>query len=446
MIINKLNTGISFEYSIKTSQHNELYFKSIFHAYLEKEMAIMLLLGISCGLPICLLGSSLTVWLKQEGISYTTIGLFGLATIPSSIKFIWAPIIDHVKIPWLTSKLGHKRSWLIVSQISLLLSLLLISESSPSNHIYHTFIFVIIASITASTQHIVVLAYQVTYLQRSQYGYGEAMCILGARISILISGAGALYLSNILSWGTIYKIIPLCIIVGITATLWSKEPKTPSCYSDNKVNTLKIRTLNYFIFPLKNFLSNQGWKIAIILMLFYRINDNLIMHMSNLFYLDIGFSKQNIANATKIFGMFSMIIGGLIGGHMVRYLGIKNSLIINSLVHGLSLIGFIIIEHYGANTKLLYLTVSIENITSGMLITAFFSLQMSLVNPTYAATQFALLTSIAHLGKNLTSSISGSLIFHLGWKSFLYIGIITTFISVALAVIFKKHHSSFKVS
>ncbi len=444
------NIGIDFGRSLRLN--SSLLFKNILYEYFQKKMAIMFLLGISCGLPICLLGSTLTVWLKYEGISYSVIGLFGLATIPSSLKFLWAPLIDHVKIPWLTQKLGHKRSWLLVSQLLLLSSLAIVSESSPGQNVYITFIFVMISSFVASIQHIVVLAYQVTYLDREQYGYGEGMCILGARLAILASGAGALYLATIMPWGTVYKIIPVLIILGMLATLWANEPypyikpKLQVRNTEGIFGKITTKLLRFYIRPIQDFTNSNGWKIAILLMLFYRVNDNLIMHMSSIFYLDMGFSKIDIANATKIFGMTSMVLGGLIGGALIKYWGIRKSLIINGIAHGLSLIGFLLVNHYGSDINLLYFTVALENITNGMLITAFFSLQMSLVNPLYAATQFSLLTSLAHLGKNITTSFSGYLVMQLGWTKFLSIGILTMFISIILAIILYRSKVSFRIS
>ena len=422
--------------------------------YNDRRILIMALIGFSCGIPLFLTASTLSLWLKQSGSSYTTVGLIGWVAFPYTIKFLWAPFIDRLKIPFLTKTLGRRRSWLLASQLCLMLSIYALSIVGVNDNLMLTVVCALCVSFFSATQDVVMLAYQVERLGRNQFGAGEAMGIFGYRMGMLLSGAGALYLAESMTWQGIYQIMAAAIVVGVITTFAIKEPspiitdemKTKEksaekyLHSHPKIPHRLAIVLSWLygavVCPFSNFMMKKGWFVCILIMLLYKLGDNLIGNMANIFYIEMGFSKSEIASVSKIFGMATTIIGGFLGGYLTVRLGILKSLFISGLVHGASILFFVLIAKVGYNLDLLYLSIAIEHITGGMRTTSLFAFQMTLVNPIYAATQLALLTSAVHFGRVATSSISGWMIEHLGWVKFFSLCSASTIVGLILVVMY----------
>jgi len=409
-------------------------------------------LGFSCGIPLFLTSSTLAMWLKQVGISYTGVGVFGLVALPYTLKFVWSPFIDRMKIPWLTNKYGRRRSWLLLSQVFLIFSIIALSLLNPAENIALAAFFAVCVSFCSATQDVVMLAYQVERLGRSQYGAGEAVGIFGFRLGMITSGAGALYLSEYMSWNTVYFIMALVIGVGIITTLLIDEPEPKISPEDllreknahkyfHENPNLSPRIANIFswiygavICPFIDFTQRKGWYIALLIMFFYKIGDNLIGNMTGLFYSELGFSNKEIGFATKAFGIWSSVIGGFIGGIIVSQMSMLRSLFYLALIHGVATLMYVVMAHSGYDPLMLYTSVCIEHLTGGMRTTALFAYQLTICNSTYAATQLALLTSVVHLGRTTTSAFSGWFIDSFGWVHFFYICTFATTISLLLVV------------
>jgi PAT family beta-lactamase induction signal transducer AmpG len=248
----------------------------------------------------------------------------------------------------------------------------------------------------------------------------------------------------------------LFILVGVATTLLIKEPQP----AHNKEATKKEEAARQYlhehprlspriasiaswiygavICPFSNFMTSKGWWVSILIMLFYKFGDNLIGNMTNIFLVEVGYTKSEIASVSKIFGMATSILGGFIGGYLIARIGIIKGLFIAAAIHGLSVLLFVLIANVGYNLDLLYLTIAIEHITSGMRTTALFAFQMTLVTPACAATQLALLTSAVHFGRVATSAFSGLLLANLGWPSFFTLASSATIISLILVVLFAR--------
>ncbi|NCP62364.1 MAG: AmpG family muropeptide MFS transporter [Alphaproteobacteria bacterium] len=440
----------------RTTQESSELSKGIFAPYNDRRMLIMAFIGFSCGIPLFLTASTLSLWLNQVGISYTKIGLISWVAFPYTVKFLWSPFVDRLKIPFLTKILGRRRSWLLLSQIALILSIFALSQTDPSQNLTLTALFAICVTFSAATQDVTMLAYQVERLGREQYGAGEAMGIFGYRMGMLMAGAGALYFSEIMTWNQVYQVMALFILVGVVTTLFIKEPEPAHNQEAKKKEdaarkylhehpklssqTAAIASWLYgaVICPFSNFMISKGWWVSILIMLFYKFGDNLIGNMTNIFLVEVGYSKSEIAAVSKIFGMATSILGGFIGGYLIARIGIIKALFIAAAIHGLSVLLFVLIANVGYDLDLLYLTIAVEHITSGMRTTALFAFQMTLVTPAYAATQLALLTSAVHFGRVATSSLSGLLVVKLGWSSFFTLASAATIISLILVVLFAK--------
>ena len=409
--------------------------QSLIQIYKDPQILTMGLIGFASGLPLFLTASTLALWLKQAGVSYTNIGLMSLVALPYSIKFIWAPFIDCFKIPIL-NKIGQRRSWLLFAQIILILSTYAISQTDPHDFLLPTITFAILISFAAATQEIVMLAYQVDTFSSNQYGAGEAMCMLGYRIGMLFSGAGALYLAEHMSWQNVYQTITCFMIIGVITTLFLTEPTTEHLSSPNTNNDFKDYIYKNIYHPFLDFIKRKEWYLIMAIMLSYKLGDNLIGNMSNIFYIDIGFAKHEIATASKVFGMATTIIGGLIGSVIIHKFGIMKSLIFTIFLHGASILLFIVVAKIGYNIDLLYFTIAVEHITGGMRTTALLSFQLTLINPKYAATQLAVFTSLSHFGRTLAGSMSGFIIDNFGWINFFTICASSTVVSLIFVIKF----------
>lgn len=406
--------------------------------YFQSRLAIIALLGFSCGIPYFLTASTLAIWLNELGYDYTTIGFFAIASLPYSLRFVWAPFIDRMPIPYLTQFLGRRRAWLILSQMGLILCLFSFNLTGPSLEL------AILTTFFAATQETTFLTYQMETLEKNQYGPGEAVGIMGARMGMLVGGAGAIYLSVMFDWETVYLIMAACVLVGTITTLSISEPKpiinketleqekkiSDYLHSHPLLNKKIAIALSWMhaaiICPFLDFIKQPGWIGAIAIMFFYKFGANIIGSMPNMMYLELGFSKEEIAEATKLFGMITSICGGLIGGALIARIGFLRSLIYFGILHMVATSMYILTYYAGHDLQVLYVSVAIEHFTQGLRTAALFAYQLTLSNPVYAATQIALLTSIVNAGRTIFSSFSGYLVISLGWVHFYNLAIIAS--------------------
>jgi PAT family beta-lactamase induction signal transducer AmpG len=342
-----------------------------------------------------------------------------LVSLPYMIKFLWAPVIDQFQIPFLSKFLGKRRAWLFLSQTVLMLTLFALGHISLEDNLLLVGSLAFFTAWAASTQDMTALVYQVERLPTHLYGAGEAVSIFGYRMGILAGGAGSLYLAEFFSWNTIYKIMSCIMVSGVLTTLFCKEPlplQAPHAFEVSKINFLgRIYKLLYdAIADLK---KNPGWLAIILVMAFYKVGDNLVFNMKNIFYLELGFSKIQIANATKIFGMASSIAGGLLGGVLIAKRGVISCLFSFGIIHCFALLGYLVLSSAGNNLTALYATTAIEEVTRGMCLIALFSYQMMLYKPVHATTQLAFLTTLYQFGRIVAAAPAGWVIETGGWNT-----------------------------
>lgn len=385
---------------------------NFFKFYFSKELILIFFMGISSGIPLYLILSTLFIWLTRENIDISTIGLFALTQMPWSLKFVWAPLIDNFKIPIITKYFGQRKAWLLVTQILLIISIILLGFSNPKDNIIYTAFFALLVSTFSANQDIIIDAYRIEILDDSSQGAGAAMTQFGYRMGGILAGAGALYLKEIFSWSVVFFTISVLIFSLMILTIFIIPVK-----DDGKE---EVRKKNY-IEPFLEFITrNSLLKILVILLFifFFKFGDVIAGVMANPFYVKIGFSNVEIANASKIFGVVMTILGVFAGGFLVKRFGILQSLIISGFLQIISNLLYVLLNSVGPEFSYLLLTVAGENFSGGLGSAAFVAYLSVLCNRNYTGTQYALLSSFMGLARAILSSPSGFIVESIGWADF----------------------------
>ena len=374
-------------------------------------------LGFCAGLPLPLIGATMSARLMDSGLSLTSIGLFALAGTPYALKFLWSPLIDTIKIPFLNNLLGKRRSWLLLTQIILFILFFIISTIDPMKDLYMLAVLVCSAAFISATQDIALDAYRIELHPDKDLAAGIATYVLGYRIALIVAGAGALYLAEFLSWHVAFKIMSLCFLIGPIILIFLPNN---SVIDNSDRNVASIPNFLQWIKkavldPFIEFSQRQSWVWILIFIAIYKLGDALAGNMTTPFLLDIGFSKIQIANIVKVIGLAATLIGLFIGGMLVAKYNIVSVLFIGGFLQMFSNLFFAIQGVVGVNTNVLMLTISIENLAGGIGTAAFLAYLSKLVDSRYIATQFALLTSFMALSRTQLSAPAGWMVEGINW-------------------------------
>ncbi len=392
--------------------------------YADRRVVSILFLGFASGLPLALTFGTLTVWLAEAGINKTTIGLFALTGLPYTFKFAWAPLVDTLDLPWLCRRFGRRRGWILGIQMLLMGAVLALGMTNPVATPWLMGALALIVAFASASQDIVIDAYRVEILEEHQLGAGAAVIVLGYRIGMLVSGAGALYLADFFGWATAYLVMAACVGIGMLTVLLIAEPaaaahgQRPELSAAPPLQRLLHWIENAVLGPFTDFMRRRGWWLILLFILLYKLGDAVAGVMSNPFYIELGFSKTDIANISKAFGLGATIIGGIVGGLLVSRYGILRSLIICGLLQMASNLMFVLLAWTGRDIGVLTLTIAVENLSGGMGTAAFVAYLSSLCHVAYTATQYALLSSFMAFGRTLLASSSGWFAEQLDWISF----------------------------
>lgn len=402
-------------------------------SYFNKDVYVKTFVGFSCGLPAMLRLSVLDIWLKDCGVSNAMIGFFSLLHWPYWFKFLWAPFIERIDFPYLSKKFGRRRGWAIASQCLLFIGIFGMACCNPEASLGTLLIFASLTAFADGCQDVSMYAYQLDGMRNRTMGVSAGVFIFGYRMGMFFAKSLTLYLAHFLDWNSAYHVMAFAVFLCTVFVLGLHEPVIDNQEEEEHLNELaknyiagdsplgeiKRRIYECLICPFKLFMEQDGWKISLALIFTYRIGDRILQKMSKLFYVDVGFSLLNIANAVQVFGTIATIAGGLIGGYYVKCAGIKKSMFYLGIIHGLASFSYIALTRTGANLPTLYFTVFIENTTGGALTTTFIAYLYSLCNHrAYPATQYALLWAFYELGGMVCRSISGAMADCLGWLWF----------------------------
>ncbi len=385
--------------------------KQIFIATISnRALLIATLMGIASGLPLLLTKSTLKTWLREDGIDLENIGLLSLAGIPYTLKFLWAPYLDHFSL----SILGRRTSWLILSQVMLVIALCILSFLQPRADLSLIAFVAIFICFFSATQDIAVDAYRRETLSDQELGLGSSLYVYGYRIALWIARVVPLIVAQSYSWQAAYLTMAGLMSLNLITTWFAKEPII-------EIDQRPANFADHFIFPLKDFFIRIGVKRAVLTLmfiLFFKLGDSYASVMTSPFYIDIGFEKYEIALIDGSFGFFTQFLGLLLGSILIIRWGITKSLWYFGILQMISTAGFILLSQQGHNLTLFALVISFENTSAGMGTAAFLAYMASLTNKAYTATQYALMTSLMAVPLSFLSGTSGYLANYVGWTGF----------------------------
>ncbi len=394
--------------------------------YYDRRMLTLLALGFSSGLPAPLVFSNLSIWLRDEGVSRTDIGLFALATTPYAINFLWAPLVDRMRLPWLTARFGRRRGWALFAQGWLILAIGLMALTNPSGNLMAVALAALFVAFVSATQDIVIDAYRIDVLEPHQYGAGSAAAIWGWHLGgTLVGGAGGLYLAASLGWNVAYGVLALAIGIGVIAILVSPEPRarpTEETLARERRVSERLHHLHWLrgrladlaawlygavVAPFADFMRRDGWVLILVFIFVFKNGDAMLGRMSGVFYREMGFSLTDIANVSKVYGLAANAFGILVGGYLVYRLGVMKSLLFAGFAAASTNLTYSWLAMSGHDMTVFKIAVMSDNFTGGLATVAFVAYLSSLTNVAYTATQYALLASLGNLARIWLSASSG---------------------------------------
>jgi len=388
-----------------------------FKVYLDKNILIVFFLGFSSGLPLFLTSATLFLWMADVGIDKSTIGLFALLGLPYTIKFAWAPILDQFKLPFAHKLLGQRRSWLILFQLALMFGLYSISHIDPITNTRLFAIWAVIIAACSASQDILVDALRIEILKEEQFGAGASAYVFGYRLGMLMAGTVALGIAHYYTWTLAYKCMAAAMLIGLLTSVFLQEPKHSKNFEKSRRNFFEWLK-HAVIDPFGEFLTRNNWLLILLFIPLFKVGDAFVSNMSGPFYLELGFSKLEIAAVTKVWGVVMSLTGTFIGGVVIARYGIMKGLLYTGILQLLSNGFFAIQAIMGHNISFLVLTIFAENLTGSMATTAFIAYLSKLCNKNYTATQYALFASFMGLGRTAFSSGAGFAAEGLNWPNY----------------------------
>ncbi len=418
--------------------------------YLKPRVLIVILLGFSSGLPLALSGATLAIWMTESGVNLRTIGLYALVGLPYTLKFLWAPLVDALDIPFLSRTLGRRRGWLIFSQILLTAAILFLAIQNPSVSLWPVALGAVMVATASATQDIVIDDFRVESLDTSEQAAGMAGYVAAYRIGMLASGAGVIALAawleyigvsheTVWMWG--FFAAAALMIIGIFASLLATEPEAPADVIDKKRDPIS-RVVLTAVESFTEFLTRPLAIAVLLFVLLFKFCDAFAGVLTGPFIIDIGFDKATYAAVVKGVGLASALIGGFAGGIVARALPLSTSLWVGGILQTVSNLAFAWLALIGPSVPALTVAVIFENFTGAIGTVIFVAYLSALCGVrAHTATQFALLTALAAVGRTTLSSGGGFVAESTGWFWFFVISALVAIPSfILLAWLQAKGH------
>lgn len=418
-----------------------------FRIYTHPRVLGMLSLGFSAGLPLLLIMGTLSFWLREAGIDRSTIGHLSWIGLAYGFKWMWSPLVDRLSLPVLTRLLGRRRAWLLLSQTVIALALVGMASTDPLENLTYMVFFALAVAFASATQDIALDAYRIEAVALRLQGAMAATYQGGYRIAMILASAGALWIAAAVDpsaatydyapWRTAYLAMAACMGVGIVTTLIIREPDVPVTHliSDNEAHARKALAkwnldarltqllawlYGAIVAPFRDFIVRHGRQALLILALIsiYRISDVVMGVMSNPFYVDMGYTKAEVATVSKVYGVIMTIAGAAIGGVLTAKIGIMRTLFLGAVLSAATNLLFVWLTGRGHDLTGLIFTISADNLSAGIASSAFIAYLSGLTNSAYSATQYALFSSVMLLLPKFIAGFSGDFVDAYGYASF----------------------------
>lgn len=387
----------------------------------RRRLGIVTILGFSSGLPLALSDSTLQGWLAVSNVDVTTIGLFSLLGVPYIFKFLWAPLLDRYCPPWL----GRRRGWMAASQLLVVCLILMIAGQDPNEHIYLLAGMALGLAFVSATQDIAVDAYRAEILRHNERGLGAGLSVAGYRIAMIVSGAGALAIADKIGFNATYFAIAGVALVGFLGTVMASEPSTPAMLPQS-IGAAVVE-------PFRAFFQRPEAFALLALVCLYKLGDASAGRLSLTFLIrSLEFTLTEVGAIYKGLGTVATLIGGVFGGALMLRWGLYRSLLGFAVIQALTNFGFMLLAVGGKSYALMILVVALENLSGGMGTAALVALLIAICDRRYTATQFALLTSAASIGRILSGPPAGYFVDAYGWVSFFGATIVIALPSILL--------------
>ena len=391
-------------------------------------IAAVLLLGFSSGLPLALTGSTLQAWLTVSQVDIKTIAWFSWIGLPYALKFLWSPLMDRYVPPLL----GRRRGWMFLTQLALALGIGAMALSDPSDSLWMLGCAALCVAFFSASQDVVIDAYRTDVLRTEERGMGAAVGVFGYRLAMLASGAMALMLVDEIGWRTTYFAMAALMLVGM-ATAWKAQ--------EAEVPAVLPRTLrDAVVQPLRDMFSRRGAGALLALIMLYKFGDALAGTLTTAFLIrGVGFSPFDVGAVNKGLGLAALLFGALAGGALLARMSLVRALLVFGVLQAVSNLSFAWLAWAGKSYPLLIFTVGFENLASGMGTAAFVAFAMALCNHSYSATQYALLSALASLGRILFGPMAGGLVEALGWEAFFVLTFVAALPGLGLVWVMRRN-------
>jgi PAT family beta-lactamase induction signal transducer AmpG len=386
----------------------------VLEVFRSRKMAAILLLGFSSGFPLYLTSRTLQAWMTVDGVNLTSIGFLSLVSLPYSLKFLWSPLIDRFSLPML----GRRKGWIFVTQVGLAITIAAMALARPSNALQPVAVIAVAIAFLSATQDIVIDAYTTDISETSEVGAASGTKVLGYRIAMIATGGGALVMADYLSWPQVYLVLGLLMLV---LAVFSTRTTEPALLTHPP---LSIRDATRM--PLVDFFQRAGKASGALILAFivlYRLSDSMINNMTTPFLIQTGFSQTDIGVVQGGIGLAATILGVLAGGAVMSRIGVNRSLWVFGVLQAASNLSYLLLSYVGRDYRVMVGTIIIENVCYGLATAALVGFIMSLCNPRFSATQYALLSSLIAVGRDVVAAPSGSVAEALGWPAFFVISV-----------------------
>ncbi len=418
-----------------------------FRIYTHPRVLGMLTLGFSAGLPLLLILGTLSFWLREAGIDRSTIGYFSWIGLAYGFKWMWSPLVDRLRLPLLTQLLGRRRAWILLSQVIITIALVGMASTDPIENLTHMVFFALAVAFASATQDIALDAYRIEAVALRLQGAMAATYQAGYRLAMILASAGVLWIAAAVDpsettydyspWRTAYLVMAASMAVGIITTLIIREPEVPvtRLISENEdharraiahwnLNEQLTQILAWLygaiVAPFRDFIVRHHQRALLILALIavYRISDVVMGVMSNPFYVDMGYTKNEVATVSKVYGVIMTIVGAAIGGVLTAKIGIMRTLFLGAVLSAATNLLFVWLAGRGHDVTGLVFTISADNLSAGIATSAFIAYLSGLTNSAYSATQYALFSSVMLLLPKFIAGFSGNFVDTYGYASF----------------------------